>query len=152
MKCLSLWQPWAELVRRGLKIVETRGWELPASYIDKPLAIHAARQVFKPLNWGEDFRKQLLNDEVLAQPLIYGAVLCIVHPQKPVPAVAIRDSLTRRELLYGNYEEFDADTGKRRYAFPFEDIRVLPKPVPLIGHQGIFDWPQGEVMYREYCW
>lgn len=125
---------------------------MPDSLIDKPLAIHAARTVFKPLDWDEDFRVQLLEDDVMAQPLIYGAVLCIVHPQKSIPTVEIRDSLSRRELLYGNYEEFDDDTGKRRYAFPFEDIRVLPKPIPLIGHQGIFSWPEGDVIYREHCW
>lgn len=152
MNCLSLWQPWAELVRRGLKLNETRGWKMPDALIDKPLAIQAARTIFRPLNWDEEFRKQLLEDGVMAQPLIYGAVLCIVHPQRSIPTVDVRDTLTHRELMYGNYDEFDADTGKRRYATPLEDIRVLPQPVPLIGHQGIFDWPQGEVIYREYCW
>ena len=71
---------------------------MPDSLIDKPLAIHAARTVFKPLDWDEDFRVQLLEDDVMAQPLIYGAVLCIVHPQKSIPTVEMRDSLSRREF------------------------------------------------------
>jgi activating signal cointegrator 1 len=149
MKCLSLWQPWAELVRRGLKLNETRGWPMPNALIDRPLAIHASRQKFKADDWDEDFCKQLLDDEVLAKPLLYGVVLCVVHPERSVPTIQVRDSLTRREFLYGNYEERDEDTGRSRYAWPFMDIRVLPRPIPLVGHQGIFDWPEGDEIYKE---
>lgn len=150
MNCLSLWQVWAELVRRGLKLNETRSWPLPDRLIDKPLAIHAAVRVFKlTREFPEAFCRQLLDDEVMAQPLVYGAVLCVVHPQKSIPTTTVVDSLTRREFLYGNYSESDIDTGKKRYAWPLMDIRVLPKPIPLVGHQGIFDWPEGDALYRE---
>lgn len=151
MKCLSLWQVWAELVRRGLKLNETRAWPMPESMIDKPLAIHAAVKRWSPRagEYPEAFSRQLLEDEVMAMPLVYGAVLCVVHPQKSIPAVEIRDSLTRREFLYGNYSETDIDTGKRRFAWPFTDIRVLPRPIPLVGHQGIFDWSEGDALYKE---
>lgn len=151
MNCLSLWQVWAELVRRGLKLNETRGWPMPESLIDKPLAIHAARVRWNPRQgeYPEAFCRQLLEDEVMAQPLVYGAVLCVVHPQKSIPTVEVRDSLTHREFLYGNYSESDIDTGKKRFAWPLTDIRVLPKPIPLIGRQGIFDWPEGDALYKE---
>lgn len=72
----------------------------------------------------------------------YGAVLCVVHPEKSVPTERIRAGLSRRELLYGNYED-------KRFAWPFMDIRVLPKPIPLVGRQGIFDWPEGDAIYKE---
>lgn len=151
MKCLSLWQVWAELVRRGLKLNETRGWPMPESLIDKPLAIHAAQKKFNPnaADYPNAFQKQLLDDEVMAQPLLYGYVLCVVHPQKSIPTVKIVDSLSRREFLYGNYSETDIDSGRPRFAWPFEDIRVLPKPIALVGHQGIFDWPEGDALYKE---
>lgn len=150
MKCISLWQVWAELVRRGLKLNETRSWPMPESLIDKPLAIHAAVRRFRLTNeYPAAFSRQLLDDEVMAQPLVYGAVLCVVHPQKSIPTVEVCNSLTRREFLYGNYSETDIDTGKRRFAWPFMDIRVLPKPIPLIGRQGIFDWPDGDALYKE---
>lgn len=150
MKCLSLWQVWAELVRRGLKLNETRSWPMPEWLIDQPLAIHAAVRTFKlTKEYPDAFCVQLLNDAVLARPLVYGAVLCVVHPQKSIPTVEVRESLTRREFLYGNYSETDIDTGKRRFAWPFMDIRVLPKPIPLVGRQGIFNWPAGDALYQE---
>jgi hypothetical protein len=149
MNCLSLWQPWAELVRRALKLNETRGWPMPNSLIDKPLAIHAAKVRFKPEEWGDEFNQQLLDDEVMAMPLVYGAVLCVVHPQKSIPTTQVRDSLSARELCYGNYAEKDDETGRQRFAWPFTDIRVLPKPIPLIGRQGIFNWPEGDAIYQE---
>jgi len=145
MKCISLWQIWAELVRRGLKLNETRSWPMPQSMIDQPLAIHAAKVKFDPSDYVEVFSRQLLDDAAMDKPLIYGAVLCVVHPEKSVPTEQIRNGLSRRELLYGNYED-------KRFAWPFQDIRVLPRPIPLVGRQGIFDWPEGDAIYREYLW
>ncbi len=142
MKCLSLWQVWAELVRRGLKLNETRSWPMPASLVDKPLAIHAAKVRFDSTDYFDDFCRQLLDDAVLERPLVYGAVLCVVHPDKSVPSERMRVGLSQRELLYGNYED-------KRFAWPFQDIRVLPKPIPLVGRQGIFDWPEGDSIYQE---
>ena len=146
MKCISLWQIWAELVRRGLKLNETRSWPMPQGLIDKPLAIHAAKIRFDLEDYDNAaFRLQLLDDRAMDNPLIYGAVLCVVHPAQSIPTEKIRDRLSRRELLYGNYED-------KRFVWPFQDIRVLPKPIPLIGRQGIFDWPEGDAIYREYLW
>ena len=110
---------------------------MPDSLIDKPLAIHAARTVFKPLDWDEDFRVQLLEDDVMAQPLIYGAVL-YRHPEKLNPTVEMRGSLSRRELLYGNYEEFDDDTGKRRYASPLRISECCRSPFRSLVIKGFF--------------
>lgn len=43
MKALTLWQPWAQIVVRGLKLLENRPWRLPASAIDVDVAIHAGK-------------------------------------------------------------------------------------------------------------
>jgi len=54
MKALTLRQPWASLVSLGVKTIETRSWEPPASAIGRPLAIHAGarkpRRIWVPLN------------------------------------------------------------------------------------------------------
>lgn len=42
MKAVSLWEPWATLVRLKIKRIETRGWS--TSYRG-PLAIHATKHV-----------------------------------------------------------------------------------------------------------
>jgi hypothetical protein len=149
MRCISLWQPWAGLIRRGLKLYETRGWPMFDYMIDQPLAIHAAKKTFRPDDWDDDFLQQLLEDEVIATPLLYGYVLCVVHPQKSIPTSQVRNTLTRRERLYGNYEDRDEDSGRQRYAWPLIDIRVLPQPIPLVGRQMIFDWPEGDKLYKE---
>lgn len=41
MKAITLWQPWATLIRAGAKTIETRSW---ATSHRGPLAIHAARR------------------------------------------------------------------------------------------------------------
>lgn len=44
MKALTLTQPWATLVVRGIKTVETRSWHFGYSdNLPMPLAIHAAK-------------------------------------------------------------------------------------------------------------
>jgi hypothetical protein len=45
VKALTLHQPWAEFVRRGLKKVETRSWQ---TAYRGPLAIHAAASLRNP--------------------------------------------------------------------------------------------------------
>lgn len=44
MKALTLWQPWASLIDRGVKTIETRSWAAPRSLIGKRIAIHAAKR------------------------------------------------------------------------------------------------------------
>ena len=39
MKALTIWQPWASLIARGVKQYETRSW---ATKYRGPIAIHAA--------------------------------------------------------------------------------------------------------------
>jgi len=156
VKALSLWQPWAELVRRGLKLYETRDWPMPESMIDQPLAIHAAKKPFISAHYHDVFRRQLLMDELDPFELKYGCLLCVVHPAKSIKtSAALRmfnladRTRAAREFLYGNYADIDPDSGKQRWATKLNDIRVLPEPIPYVGHQGIFNWPEGDAIYPE---
>jgi ASCH domain len=45
MRVISLWQPWAELIRRGLKQFETRSW--PCETLGQ-VVIQAAKKKFRP--------------------------------------------------------------------------------------------------------
>ena len=38
MKAITIWQPWAELIARGVKLVENRTWR---THYRGPVAIHA---------------------------------------------------------------------------------------------------------------
>jgi activating signal cointegrator 1 len=155
VKALSLWEPWATLVRRGLKLYETRDWPMPASIVGQPLAIHAAKKVFVPERWHDVFRRQLSADEVYP-PFSYGCILCVVHPHHSIKVGEAKLNFSmaeparaKRELLYGNYIDIDPDSGKQRWATHLKDIRVLPEPIPFSGQQGIFNWPEGDALYQE---
>ena len=44
MKCISLHQPWSQLLVVGIKTYETRSWPCPPSIIGQRIAIHAAKR------------------------------------------------------------------------------------------------------------
>ena len=45
MYAISLWQPWASrLLRRAIKVQETRNWAPPKHLIGERIAIHAAKR------------------------------------------------------------------------------------------------------------
>lgn len=117
MKALSLWQPWASLIADKRKPWETRGWEI--SYRG-PLAIHAAKKVIREacIEFGYD-----------PKTIPTGAVLCTATladcVQFPSP-MAVPDP-------YGDFTP-------GRYGFLLKDIEVLAKPIPAIGHQGLWNF------------
>lgn len=129
IKCLSLWEPWASAMARGFKRNETRHWL--TSYRG-PLAIHAAKKKFKNSDYEHGFISFLRGRGLLENPGC-GEVLCIVDLKKiPRTELAKRDA-SFEELELGDYSE-------GRYAWVTDNLRTLPKPYPLTGHQGLFDW------------
>jgi activating signal cointegrator 1 len=135
---ISLWQPWAWAIEKRVKLYETRSETFVRNTGIKkrlgPIAIHAAKKKFNPWDYDNDFAKRLSTDGLRTiDSLVYGAVLCIVDLVDVIPAVRIRGRLDSEELMYGNYEE-------GRYALKLDNIRPLPVPYPLRGHQGIFKW------------
>jgi hypothetical protein len=139
MIAISLWQPWATLIARGLKLYETRDWQIDHR---GSLAIHASKKKFTPANCSAECRAQLLQDSVDPWRVPLGAVLCIVDLVDCQKVEAVRGRLSARELMYGKY-------GDGRYAWQLENIRVLPAPIELSGHQGIFHWKDGERVLAE---
>jgi len=137
MRVLSLWQPWAELVRHGLKQYETRDW--PCETLGE-VVIHAAKRKFRDEDMTREARTQMLMDEVDPFDLAYGAVVCVCDIIACVSTSTGRQHVSRRELLYGNWED-------GRFAWRIENVRPFPKPIPLKGHQKFFYWPEG----REIC-
>jgi activating signal cointegrator 1 len=129
IKCISLWQIWASAMARNLKKNETRGW--PTAYRG-PLAIHAAKKKFKPEEYGEDWVEEI-GALGLLDGIVYGCVLCIIDLKHCRPSGREKPFLSHVEEILGNYEG-------RRYVWVTDNLRVLPEPIPLQGHQGLFDW------------
>jgi hypothetical protein len=132
-RCVSLWQPWAELMRRELKLNETRSWATAPG----PLAIQAAKKKFDARDYSPQFVDQLRRDGIDFAKLDYGCVLCIVDVLACRKTETIRDQISERERMYGNYDD-------GRYAWQTKMLRVFKEPVPLIGHQGLFGWWEGD--------
>ena len=140
MKALSLTQPWATLVALGIKKIETRSWQTSHR---GPLAIHASKGL------PEYARKFLRTDFIAAMvdaeycyPL--GYILATVNlvdclPMKSsVRSRGIFDDypeleLDRRELALGDFSE-------GRFAWVFEDMVLLPEPIPAKGALGLWEW------------
>lgn len=149
MKALTLWQPWASLVALGHKRVETRCWTTKHR---GELAIHASanlppvwlgRSRFSPefadevadvLNVRRDRDDRLgphVDSAVRALPR--AAVLCIVRLHEIQVTRAVRETLSHRELIFGNYED-------GRYAWFVEVLEKFEQPIPAKGNRLLWNW------------
>jgi hypothetical protein len=171
MRIISLWEPWAELIFRlqeGSDSDYLKGWETRTFRIEPgELAIHASKKKFISAHYTQEFRTQLLMDSVDPYWLQYGVVLGVVTVTESLKVEEIRDRLSARELMYGNYDstcpvcvggklkpvpacEDCGFTGiKQRYASRMVNVRRLPKPVALKGMQGFFHWKEGKTVCEE---
>ena len=118
MKALSLWQPWAQLIVTGEKLVETRGWP---TKIRGKIAIHAAkRKPDKTLHFAD---------------LPLGAVVGTVEIIDCLPIEALYGSEydTPLERSYG-------DWAQGRYGWILRNPKRFDAPIPAAGHQGFWRW------------
>ncbi len=155
MRALSLWQPHAEAIARGLKIWETRGW---FDQYRGPLAIHAAKKEFRerdyPWEWFSEAKKRLSLAGCPLHKLDYGKVICVADVVDCVPTAAVR-ALAGAEMdrgveklrgpfpgwfFWGDFRD-RGDDGKLRFAFKLENVRTIPalQRPPVVGRQGWFE-------------
>jgi activating signal cointegrator 1 len=154
VKALSLTQPWATLVAIGAKRIETRSW--PTKYRG-PLAIHAAKSFPK---WAREFT---------TEPVCYEAVrICCAYlriderlngfPAYPTGAILATCRLANclpSEVLDNRHNVFSVsleplsdqerafgDYSPGRFAWILEDVKLLPKPIPVKGSLGLWEWQQ----------
>jgi hypothetical protein len=133
MRAISLWQPWASLIAFGEKQYETRHWTTP--YRGK-LAIHAAKrwtaQEKAVLTWYIQQYPDLI-DKFGRQPILLGAIVCVVNLTDVQPTEITFPRLTKRELSFGNY-------GHGRFTWQLELVEIFENPIPAKGAQGFFEW------------
>ncbi|HLJ25290.1 MAG TPA: ASCH domain-containing protein [Candidatus Angelobacter sp.] len=128
IKCLTLWEPWASAMAKGLKHVETRPWY---THYRGPLAIHAAKKRFNPNKYSPEFAHLCRKVNFWPDNLAYGRLLCIVDLiacHRTEAFVPLAD-----EKPWGNYEN-------GRFAWVTNNLRVLPIPLQVTGRQGLFNW------------
>lgn len=129
MKAITLWEPWATAIARGLKRIETRGW---ATRYRGPLAIHAAARKVTLFDL-PGLAPHFAGADVTEADLAFGCVVATATLARVVRVEDIRDTLSPRELVFGNYND-------GRYAWVLEDITRLANPAPAQGRQGLWSY------------
>jgi hypothetical protein len=156
--CISLWQPWASLIRPedGFKHIETRGRQTGHRGL---LAIHAAKK------WDGENRDYLRSQpfldcleragfgnarqmrEAMNAPLPFGAIVAVCRLVDCIPTQRVHcdPALSRRfqrgdgrvyvpanEIRFGDYNY-------GRSAWLLDSIRVLKTPIPEKGRQWLWN-------------
>ena len=123
-KCLTVHQPWAELIREGEKTIEVRSWR---TNYRGPLVICASAQKITVEYEDED-------GKMVKETLPYGCTVAICHLVDCRPLV--------KEDLYDacmdDIEDLDWSELEGSWAWVLADIRPLPN-IPVKGKQRIFE-------------
>ena len=126
MKVLSIKEPFASLIKDGIKVYETRSWK--TKYRGE-IYIHASIGISKSNNKDKGFT--YLKSEI--KP---GYILCKCNLVDCIPMTDefIKDIYENtNEADYGHYSE-------GRYAWKLEVIEVLDEPIPAKGKLGIWNY------------
>lgn len=132
MKALTICQPYAELIARGIKRVENRTWSTPYR---GPLLIHAG----KNRNW-LDLDESETRDEQYDIPLSemqFGFLVARCELVTCVPILAVRSLRYAASFPWLN----DHDHTEGPFCWVLENIERLPQPIQCRGAQGIFEVP-----------
>ena len=128
MKVLSITEPYATLIRNGIKKIETRSWK--TNYRGE-LYIHASSTKI-PKEYKEN---QDVMDLVSINELNFGNIICSCNL---VDCIEMTDEFiekikkNKNEYVCGIYEN-------GRYAWILDNIQVLNNPIPAKGHLGIWN-------------
>jgi len=130
MKVLSLTEPYATLIKNGMKTIETRSWK--TNYRGK-LYIHASSTKI-PKAYKDNKELMSLVD---INNLNYGNIICMCDL---VDCVEMTDEFIndikrnkKNEYLTGIYSN-------GRYAWIFNNIEILDNPIKAKGHLGIWNY------------
>lgn len=141
MLCLSLWQPWAEMIFRtdddgvSLKPDETRDW---STCIRGRIAIHASKKPLRGiLRDYPQLKMSLLTCGVRDHQMAFGAIIGTVDLVDCRPASEVAKTREDWQLMWGDYRAI-GDDGKRRFALVLENPQRLSVPIPYVGRQGFF--------------
>lgn len=131
MKCLTICQPYAELIARGDKLVENRTW--PTSHRG-PLLIHAGKS-----------RKWLSGDNygIAIDSMVFGAIIGVCELRDCLAVYAGPDTLrfddaavVRRHPWLTQHRHVEGP-----WCWVLQECRRFETPIPYRGAQGLFNVP-----------
>lgn len=129
MKVLSLTEPYATLIKNGIKNIETRSWK--TTYRGR-LYIHASSTKI-PRAYREN---QALMSLVNNKELSYGNIICSCDL---VDCVEMTDEFID-DIRKNNNEYVTGIYAKGRYAWILKNIEILDNPIKAKGHLGIWNY------------
>ena len=129
MKVLSLIEPYATLIKNGIKTIETRSWK--TNYRGK-LYIYASSTKM-PKEYRDNIELMFL---INIDELNYGNIICSCGL---VDCIKMSDDFVN-DIKTNRKEEFVTGIySKGRYAWMFKNIEILDKPIKAKGHLGIWN-------------
>ncbi len=130
---LSVWQPWATLLARHVKAIETRAYAwrggMPIAF-----AIHAAKKKHSFLkDFCDRFRERGFLSEQY-EDLPFGAVIgCGVLSD------CVETSRLQKEGRVSPIEDALGDFSAGRFGWMFSKMEEI-EPIPMVGQQGPWPW------------
>jgi hypothetical protein len=127
MKVITLWQPWASWIARGLKTIETRTHHRFAGLVGSRIALHAGQKFDKT---AIDSATPYVDDlDSLTINARHGEIICTA---KVCDACWLDDSHSKAALI---------DCGNMpRFGLFLTDIEVVVNSGIIKGKQGIWNW------------
>lgn len=128
MKVLSLTEPYATLIKTGVKTIETRSWK--TNYRGK-LYIHASSTKI-PKEYKNNLELMSLVD---INDLNYGNIICSCEL---VDCIEMTEKFIEKTKTNNKNEYITGVYSVGRYAWILKDIKVLNNPIKAKGHLGIW--------------
>ena len=157
MYAITLHQPWASLIARGLKTVETRSRPAPAGLAGQRIAVHAGKRLVRRpgecierelvARWGDDWRVIIPTGAVVATAVLAGMARvartdlpegCAVHD----PGAEVGCVVGTGRTPIDPWGDFNSD----RWLWFLDDVEALPQPVPAVGRQSLWRWIESSVV------
>ncbi len=130
MKVLSLTEPYATLIKNGIKTIETRSWK--TNYRGK-LYIHASSTKI-PKEYRENRELMSLVD---TDDLNYGYIICSCEL---VDCIIMTDEFINNIKNNMKNEYITGIYSKGRYAWILKNVEVLEDPIKAKGHLGVWNF------------
>ena len=126
MKCLSLKQPYADLLATGRKTIEIRKWN---TNFRGPFLIHASKNVNKDacLTLGIDENK-LVKGAIIGKAFVYDVI-----------KYTTMDVFWSDRRKHFSIEDIKSNHPFRRYGFLVKDALKFREEIPYLGKLGFFE-------------
>ena len=128
MKCLSICQPFAELIIQGKKTIELRKWN---TKFRGEFLVHAAKNILE-----EDCKRMKISPETVTTGAIIGKV----------NLVGVKKYDSDKELKADKKKHHSiSDNTKNKYGFILENPKKLRVPIEYLGKLNFFEFHPDEI-------